>query len=81
MLSADYQLLKQQTFFFNFLTPVLRISIICNSTNKLLHKSTYSLLLAKITYIILARNRKLPDDDVLTSEHVAASYIYFHVII
>ena len=28
-------------------------------------------------YVILDRNRKLPDDDVLTSKHVAASYIYF----
>ena len=35
----------------------------------------------KIIYIILARYRKLPDDDVLTSKHVAASYIYFYVII
>ena len=32
-------------------------------------------------YIILARNRKLPDDDVLTSKHVGVSYIYFYVII
>ena len=32
-------------------------------------------------YVILARNRKLPDDDVLTSKHVAASCIYFYIII
>ena len=30
-------------------------------------------------YVVLARNRKLPDDDVLTSKHVGASYIYFYV--
>jgi hypothetical protein len=30
--------------------------------------------------VILAVNRKLPDDDVLTSKHVEASYIYIYVI-
>ena len=35
-----------------------------------------------IIYVIFARNRKFPDDDVLTSKHVGgASYIYFCVII
>ena len=33
------------------------------------------------TYVIVARNRNLPDDDVLTSKDVGASYIYFYVII
>ena len=37
--------------------------------------------MTNIMYVILARNRKLPDDDVLTSKHVGASYIYFYVII
>ena len=32
-------------------------------------------------YIILARNRKLPDDDVLKSKHVGVSYIHIYVII
>ena len=32
-----------------------------------------------IIYVISARNRKLPDDGVLTSKHVGASYIYFYV--
>ena len=34
-----------------------------------------------IIYVILARNRRLPDDDVLTSKHVGASFIYLYVII
>ena len=37
---------------------------------------------SNIIYVILARYRKLPnDDDVLTSKYVAASYIYIYVII
>ena len=32
-------------------------------------------------YVILVGNRKLPDDDVLASKHVGASYIYIYVII
>ena len=32
-------------------------------------------------YVILVRNRNLPDDDVLKkSKHVTVSYIYFYVI-
>jgi hypothetical protein len=31
-------------------------------------------------YVVLAMNRKLPDDDMLTSKHVAASCMYFYII-
>ena len=37
-------------------------------------------IMTNIIYVTLARDRKLPDDDVLTSKHAAASYIYFYVI-
>ena len=46
-----------------------------------LAKITYIMLVetTNITYVILARNRKLPDDDVLTSKHVGASCMYIYV--
>ena len=33
----------------------------------------------QLIYVILARDRNPPDDDVLTSKYVGASYIYIHL--
>ena len=42
----------------------------------LLHVITYnSILLISKIYVILARHKGLPEDDVLTSKHVAANHM------
>ena len=46
----------------------------------LLYELYYYINTTNVIYAILAKNRKLPDDDVLTSKHVVASYMYFYVI-
>ena len=69
----------------NFTTHKINVLRICLCfIFYVFNKLIYLTVLSRPTlyvYIILARNGKLPYDGVLTSKHVAASYIYSYVII
>ena len=52
----------------------------CRFINYTLLYFNNSILSVSTIYLILARHKGLPEDDVLTSKHVAANHMYLYVI-